>query len=87
MSNFSYLENLRKLGFKTFDQWWPEHYDGYMEVERIRGINEVLDIIAKWTLSDLSDKLCEMQQTLDHNYNVFMSLNPNIFRELFNVCE
>jgi hypothetical protein len=87
MSNFSYLSNLRKLGFKTFNQWWPENYDGVMEVDRIRGIEEVLNIISQWPLTDLSDKLCEMQQTLDHNYNVFMSLNPDVFRKAFDVCD
>jgi hypothetical protein len=74
MSNFEYLHNLKKLGFKTFNEFWDESYDGYSEGERIKKIEKILEQIAQWSTRDLHIKLKEMKSILDHNYQAFNDL-------------
>lgn len=84
VSNPWFLNNLQQLGFKTFNQWWKEDYDEIGDtVERIRSIELLLDVISKWSLVELTTKLQEMQLVLDHNYNVFMSLDHDKLRKVF----
>ena len=74
MSNRDFLANLKKLGFKTFNSWWDEDYDGYSQQHRIKLIEQIIDTIANWTIEELSTKLLEMQDILDHNYKTFTKL-------------
>lgn len=81
MSNRKYLDNLRKLGFKTFDKIWSEEYDNYAENDRIKSIEKLLYTIASW--KDLDKKLLEMQDILDHNYLTFKNLKPESLKKVF----
>jgi hypothetical protein len=74
MSNFEYLQNLRRLGFKTFNDYWDENYDDYCEGDRIRMIEQVLKTISLWTVQELHNSLIDMQSILDHNYYTFRNL-------------
>lgn len=81
MSNRNFLANFRRLGFRTFGQWWDESYDLYSGQDRIQQVEKILEIISNWTLEELSVKLLEMQETLDHNYNIFRSLTYDTINE------
>jgi hypothetical protein len=81
MSNRNFLANFKRLGFKTFSQWWDESYDLYNSQDRIQQVEKILEIIAGWTTGELSSKLLEMQEILDHNYNVFRSLDYSVIKE------
>jgi hypothetical protein len=68
-----YIKHLKKLGFKTFDKFWSEEYDGCTGDERIKSITSTildvqqnfnceLDEYDNWIYSD------EMNEILEHNY-------------------
>jgi hypothetical protein len=78
-----FLQNLKKLGFKTFNDYWDEGYDEYPPTQRIIEIEQLLKTISEWNLTTLSSKLIEMQSILDHNYNTFMNLTYNHIKEVF----
>jgi hypothetical protein len=78
-----FLTNLKKLGFKTFDKWWDEGYDDYAPQQRIKEIEKILEKISSWPLSRLQQTLLEMQQTLDHNYQVFQNLTYDQINQVF----
>ena len=68
------LEYLRSYGFKTFDYWWDESYDEIEDpILRMKEIGNVLSRICKMSTKDLQFELKEMQDVLDHNYNLFHS--------------
>jgi hypothetical protein len=68
------LEYLRSYGFKTFDRWIDESYDTIEDpIERMYAIGAVLLDISNRSLDDLQVILCEMQEVLDYNYNLFYS--------------
>lgn len=64
-----YLENMRRIGFKTFDKWWDESYDNYSGYDRIVEIRKVLDKV--FTLYTVDD----MQEVVEHNYNHLKTLH------------
>jgi hypothetical protein len=68
-----YLLYLRQMGFRTFENFWSEEYDGYSEVERYTRILELIDSVATKSFSDLEKMYWDMQYTLDHNYNLLVS--------------
>jgi hypothetical protein len=83
MSNTDYLANLRRLGFKTFGEFWSEEYDTYSGQDRIKQIEKILSIISSWPIETLHTKLSDMQSILDHNYQTFMKLTYNIIQTEF----
>jgi hypothetical protein len=83
LSNMNYLQNLQKLGFKTFNHWWSEEYDMYSEADRIQKISQILKTISFWSVDELQAKLVNMQDTLDHNYKTFINLSPEQLLAVF----
>jgi hypothetical protein len=83
MSNKDYLSNLRKLGFRTFDQFWSEEYDSYAEADRIRAIHTQLDLISTYKVSQLTEMLDLMNDILEHNYNTFIGLTAHKVKRVF----
>ena len=78
-----YLENLKKLGFKTFDRWWDEEYDNYSHDMRLRKILSLCDTLQTLSLSDMTAMYKEMIPVLEHNHRVFINLNSESFRKNF----
>jgi hypothetical protein len=79
----NYYNNLRRIGFRTFHQWWDE---GFGKDPYDCQPNAVLAIIKQLSLmstSELQSMYEDMRPTLEHNYNVFMELEPKQFTELF----
>ena len=71
------IANLKKLGFKTFENFWSEDYDGYPCQDRLKQIITILNTISTWSQQELHEKLQQMKPILDHNYKIFMSLTNN----------
>jgi hypothetical protein len=83
MSNRESLRNLRRLGFRTFDQWWDESYDDYGERDRVKRINSLTDFIAGWPIHRLGQVLEEMQPVLEHNRQNFLAMDWKRLRNEF----
>jgi hypothetical protein len=69
-----YLKNLRRLGFKTFSEYWDESYDE----DGFYGINTIKHNLKNLSLKstqELTDMYNDMIPLLEHNKKVFMSLD------------
>ena len=71
----NYLKNLKKIGFKTFANFWDETYDDFDGVMRINAMEKVLNKISLYTLQDLKILYDKIKPILDHNYSLYQSLN------------
>lgn len=81
----NYLKNLKKLGFKTFDQFWNEDYDNYHEFYRIKKIQIVLQEIRKKNKEDIKKLYIEMLPILEHNQKIYKNISENKIEETFNI--
>lgn len=68
-----YLNELKKLGYQTFDRWWSEEYDNYGEQLRIYKIQEIITEIMSWDQTRIRSTLQEMQPILEHNRNLYFA--------------
>jgi hypothetical protein len=73
-----YLCYLRQLGFRTFNDFWDEEYDGYEGRERYVRILKLVDTLAKKSKSELNDLYWAMKYTLDYNYDLLQTQSYNI---------
>lgn len=84
MGGRHHLANLRRLGFRTFNNIWDEGYDDYGMQHRVVEILKLIDTMASWNVEQMQQKLIDMQDILDHNYNVFMALSHSNIQKIFN---
>lgn len=64
------LCELQSFGFKTFNNWWSEHYDTLpTSAERIESMVIELKNLSKLDSKVLMQMRTEMQSTIDHNFN------------------
>jgi hypothetical protein len=82
-SNTGFLKNLKRLGFRTFDKFWPEVYDEAGMQHRIKEIELLLTSLSAYDQDQLTNLLKEMKDILDHNYDTFCSLTYGKIREVF----
>ena len=75
MGSKNYLCYLRQLGFRTFNDFWSEDYDGYEGRERYIKILQLIDNLSKKSTGELKKLYWNMQCTLDHNYNLLLNQN------------
>jgi hypothetical protein len=68
-----FLGYLRQMGFKTFNDFWDEDYDGFAEQNRYQKILDLIDNIAQQPIDVLVDMHQRMRPILDHNYNLLVS--------------
>ena len=74
------LDYLKSYGFKTFDQWWDESYDQEQDHEkRMLKIFQVIDYIDSFDIQQLKEMYLEMQDVLEHNQNLVLSLDYRKF--------
>jgi hypothetical protein len=79
-----FLQNLKRMGFKTFDHWWDEGYSqDPADCQTSLIINTIKDI-ANWSTDKLANVYEEMKPILEHNHSVLMSLTHKDFLEIFN---
>jgi hypothetical protein len=77
------LEYLKKLGFKTFKEFWDESYDTEEDHgKRLLKIFKVIEYIDSLSINQLKDMYSLMYKTLNYNSLVFKKLKSNklIFR-------
>jgi hypothetical protein len=73
MGSMNYLDYLHQMGFRTFSDFWDEHYDGYSGTERYHRIINLIDNLAQKKLDELETMYLDMQYTLDHNYDLLLT--------------
>ena len=83
MGGLNHLSNLRRLGFRTFNNFWDEGYDEYSMQHRVREIIKLIDTISTWPVEKLARTLNDMQEILDHNYKTFTKLTHEQIQETF----
>ena len=71
-----FLENLKRIGFKTFDRWWDESYDTCSAAERISKIQTVLLQLFQYSKTELNTMYQDMQPVLMHNKQRLAKLQP-----------
>lgn len=78
-----YLSNLKKLGFKTFSDYWDEGYDDYSGIHRAKLIEELLGRLSLLSVNDLQVMYNSMESILKHNEEVLSSLTNSKFYDTF----
>lgn len=63
------LKDLKKLGFKTFSEWWDESYDDITDPEeRLDAICKLLKHLSTYSNNQWIDFYEQMRQTLNFNF-------------------
>ena len=75
----NFIENFKRLGFKTFDQWWSEGYSEDPSNHQPYEILSIVNALSKLTIDELSRMYNGMKPVLDHNYNRFLTLTAEDF--------
>lgn len=82
-----FLSNLRKLGFRTFNQWWDESYDQDADLDSgkvaVRSIMSTLNQLSKMSVEELEGLYIDMLPTLQHNKQRFLDLKESEFRKIW----
>jgi hypothetical protein len=77
MANKNYLIYMRQLGFKTFEKYWDEDYDGFDGRQRYLKILSLIDSLANKTPREINYMYRDMQQTLDYNFDLLCARKFN----------
>jgi hypothetical protein len=78
-----FLDNLKKLGFKTFDQWWDEGHQHDSYDYQPNAIMRVVENILSLSNEELQQMYTEMLPVLQHNHDRFMDLQNAEFPKVF----
>lgn len=79
----NYLANLRKLGFETFHEFWPEDYDSYSGITRCNIITDRIDFISRMSSVEINDMYNKMKPMLEHNRNHLKTITKQNFYSTF----
>lgn len=77
-----YLARLKKLGFKTFDQWWDEGYSEDPYDYQTKLIEEVIDKLSVLSVDQLQVMYEDMLPTLEHNRNRLLEITKEDLKVL-----
>ena len=69
------LDYLHQMGFKTFNDFWDETYDGYADADRYFKILDLIRDLSKLSLAQLKTMYQSMQPVLQHNLNLLKNKN------------
>jgi hypothetical protein len=70
----NYLQNLRRLGFKTFNDVWDEEYDNHEGASRLHHMEKLLDRISQFSVAEMNTILNNTKDILEHNKRVYADL-------------
>lgn len=70
-----YLQKLKHIGFRTFDQFWDESYDQYQLQARYQRILNVIVGLVRLSDNDFIDLVQQTQDIAEHNKNLLKKLN------------
>ena len=80
-----FLQNLKTIGFKTFDHWWDEGYDEDPWDFKSTAIKSIIDDISSQDLQTLQTWYKEMTPVLEHNYQVLQNLENTDWKKINNM--
>lgn len=69
---------LKKLGFKTFEDFWDESYDDFSQNERFEMILHLILEIGSWPIDKINSIQNAMTPILEYNYNHFFNTLPKM---------
>jgi hypothetical protein len=72
-----YLDYLHQMGFKTFNNFWDETYDGYEGRDRLIKILKLIDELSRKSRQELIAMYNNMTEILDYNYNLLLNKKFN----------
>ncbi len=70
------VRNLRRLGFRTFDEFWDEGYSEDPYPYNISVIKQVIEHLSKKSITELEQMYAQMDEILTWNRNVFLDIRP-----------
>lgn len=71
------LKRLRESGYKTFSDLWDESYDEIFDpIQRMEKICDVVDQLSKIPTTELTDKIRQIFDILEHNSKLLKSRSP-----------
>ena len=68
------LEHLQSIGFKTFSDYWDEHYDHLNGERKLDAIMDILIDLGSRSQEDLHDMYWDMMPILKHNQAVLLDI-------------
>ena len=79
-----FIPRLRKLGFRTFFDYWDEGYSQDPASCHTPAIHTILQDLASKTTVELQNMYSSMADSLEHNYNLFRTITKS---QLYAVCQ
>ena len=79
------LQNVRDLGYKTFDDFWDEGYDDIFNPnKRLQRIVQICEEINSWSDDQVREFRHEVKPILEHNYELLVS-NPysEVYQDMY----
>jgi hypothetical protein len=71
------LDNIKKLGFKTFHDFWDEGYSDDPSLFNLNSIKYTIGSIAKEPMDEIVWMYRNMKDIVDHNYEIFMNITKH----------
>ncbi len=81
----NFLNNLKRLGFQTFDRWWPEGYSEDPATSQVTSMIPVIKTLSESSISDLAAMYQDMLPILEHNYQRMFEITELDFMRAFDV--
>jgi hypothetical protein len=83
----NYIKNLRRLGFRSFGDFWDENYDYQQGLQRVESIQGIIDYLANLQVYQLQKLYKRMLPILEHNYKTYHELTPEKIMSTFNLVK
>jgi hypothetical protein len=77
------IKNLRRMGFKTFHQWWDEGYSEDPDDCQVPGMLDNIDRLGRLSIWELQAMYSDMMPTLEHNRNLLLELTKEQIESIF----
>lgn len=77
------IKNLRRIGFKTFHQWWDEGYSEDPDDCQVVCMLDNVNRISRLSIWELQAMYMDMMPTLEHNRNLLLSLTKEQVESVF----
>lgn len=88
ISTPKYIDYLKKMGFKTFSNWWDESYDSETNnSKRIKKIENLITEISKWDLKKCEEIYKEMIPILKENQELLNNISNNRIENTYHLIK
>jgi hypothetical protein len=77
------INNLRRIGFKTFHQWWNEGYSEDPDDCQVTCMLNNIDRLSHLSIWELQAMYNDMLPTLEHNRNLLLTLTKKQVESIF----